>query len=247
MIRRLLPPLLGLLLVVALTLLRIADPYPVQVLREIAFDFYQRLQPRADGDFPVRVVDIDEDSLAELGQWPWTRDRLAELSDRLTELGAAAVAFDALFPEPDRMSPSRIAAALPGVDPANLPDYDAIFATSLANSPSILGFSRAPAGKPITGQPKGGFAISGPDPKDSIPFLTGVATPLAPLRDSAHGFAALSLNTSQQLSWDNAVAQTKAAHTAGSANRQKLHDAMATNRMAPSPRGGTPVASMTKA
>ncbi len=194
MIRRFLPPLLGLLLVVALTLLRIADPYPVQVLREIAFDFYQRLQPRPTADFPVRVVDIDEASLAELGQWPWTRDRLALLNDRLTELGAAAVGFDALFPEADRMSPSRIAATLPGVDPANLPDYDAIFASSLGNSPSILGFSLAPSGKPMAGQPKSGFAVSGPDPKDSIPFLSGVATPLTPLRDAAHGFAALSLN-----------------------------------------------------
>ena len=195
MLRRFLPPFLGLVLVALLTLLRIADPYPVQVMREIAFDFYQRLQPRPTADFPVRVVDIDEASLGEIGQWPWPRDRLALLSSRLTELGAAAIGFDALFPEPDRMSPSRIAAELPGVDLKSLPDYDAIFADALANSPSILGFSRAPAGKPITGRAKSGFAISGPDPKDSIPFLTGVAAPLTPLRDAAHGFAALSLNT----------------------------------------------------
>ncbi|WP_374627069.1 CHASE2 domain-containing protein, partial [Devosia sp.] len=195
MIRRLLPILLGLVIVIGLTLVRAADPFPVQVLREIAFDFYQRLHPRPQGEFPVRVIDIDEASLDALGQWPWPRDRLATLADRLTELGAAAIGFDVLFPEADRMSPSRIAAEIPGVDAANLPDYDAMFATALSRSPAILGFSRTPNGKPMTGGPKGGFAVSGPDPSASIPFLTGVAAPLPLLREAAPGLAALSLNT----------------------------------------------------
>lgn len=195
MLRRLIPIFAGLVVVVLLTLLRIADPFPVQVLREIAFDFYQRLHPRPQGEFPVRVIDIDERSLAELGQWPWPRDRLATLSDRLTELGAAAIGFDVLFPEPDRMSPSRIAATLPGVDAATLPDYDAIFAASLSRAPAILGFSLTPAGKPMTGGPKGGFAISGPDPSERIPYLSGTAAPIPILRDAAPGLAALSLNS----------------------------------------------------
>ncbi len=195
MIRRLLPIFLGLVIVLGLTLVRAADPFPVQVLREIAFDFYQRLHPRPQGEFPVRVIDIDEASLDALGQWPWPRDRLATLADRLTELGAAAIGFDVLFPEPDRMSPSRIAAEIPGVEAANLPDYDALFATALSRSPAILGFSRTPNGKPMTGGPKGGFAVSGPDPTASIPFLTGVAAPLPLLREAAPGLAALSLNT----------------------------------------------------
>ncbi|WP_055046940.1 CHASE2 domain-containing protein [Devosia sp. A16] len=195
MLRRLLPILAGLVVVLLLTGLRIADPFPVQALREIAFDFYQRLHPRPQADFPVRVIDIDEAALAEFGQWPWPRDRLATLTDRLTELGAAAIGFDVLFPEADRMSPSRIAVGLPGVDAATLPDYDAIFAAALSHSPSVLGFSRTPNGKPLTGSPKGGFAISGPDPSERIPFLTGTAAPIPMLRDAAPGLAALSLNS----------------------------------------------------
>lgn len=195
MLRRVLPILAGLVIVVLLAFLRIADPFPVQVLREIAFDFYQRLHPRPQAEFPVRVIDIDEAALAEFGQWPWPRDRLATLTDRLTELGAAAIGFDVLFPEVDRMSPSRIAAGLPGVDAATLPDYDAIFAASLSRSPAILGFSRTPTGRPLTGGPKGGFAISGPDPSERIPLLTGTAQPIPILRDAAPGLAALSLNS----------------------------------------------------
>jgi adenylate cyclase len=195
MLRRLIPIFAGLVVVVLLTLLRIADPYPTQVLREIAFDLYQRLYPRPAAEYPVRVIDIDEKALAELGQWPWPRDRLATIADRLTELGAAAIGFDVLFPEPDRMSPSRIAATIPGVDPAGLPDYDATFAEALGRSPSILGFSRTDTGGQLTVGPKGGFAVSGPDPRDGIPFLPAAAVPLPILRDAAPGLAALSLNT----------------------------------------------------
>src|SRR5690606_25226445 len=97
--------------------------------------------------------------------------------------------------EPDRMSPSRLAAQLPGVDAATLPDYDAIFAEALGRTPSILGFSRTPDGPPLRGAAKAGFAISGPDPGEAIPYLTGVAAPLPVLRDAASGLAALSLNT----------------------------------------------------
>ena len=195
MIRRLLPAFVGLVIVLLLTALRIGDPFPVQVVREIGFDFYQRLHPRPQAALPVRVIDIDEASLAELGQWPWPRDRLASIADRLAELGAAAIGFDILFPEPDRMSPRRLAADLPGVDPAALPDYDALFAAALARTPSILGFSRTPAGPSLAGAAKGGFAVSGPDPGASIPYLTGVAAPLPVLRQAASGLAALSLNT----------------------------------------------------
>ncbi len=119
--RRLLPTLLGLLIVLALIALRIADPYPLQVARDTAFDTFQRIKPRTGPAGPVRVVDIDEASLKTLGQWPWPRDRIALLTDRLTQLGAVAIGFDVLFPEPDRMSPAMIAALVPGVDASKFP------------------------------------------------------------------------------------------------------------------------------
>ena len=45
----------------------------------------------------------------------------------------------------------------------------------------------------------------------------------------------LNLNTSQQLQWDNAVAQTKSAHETGRAGMQKVHDAMAAELAKPEP------------
>lgn len=193
--RRLIPTLFGLGLVLALVALRAADPYPIQVVREIAFDFYQRLAPREQtADLPVRVVDIDEASLAAIGQWPWPRDQLALLTDRLTELGAAAIAFDALFPEPDRMSPRRLAAATPGIDPASLPDTDELFAQALGRSPSIMGFADSPGAAGLPDAPKAGVSVSGTDPIGAVPLLRGATLPLPQFVTAAAGLGTLSLD-----------------------------------------------------
>ncbi len=63
--------------------------------------------PRTEAGAPVAVVDIDEASIAELGQWPWPRTTLAQLVDRLGQAGAATIAFDIVFPEPDRILHGR--------------------------------------------------------------------------------------------------------------------------------------------
>jgi adenylate cyclase len=198
--RRLLPTVLGLLLVLALVALRIADPYPLQVARDVAFDTFQRIKPRTGPEGPVRVVDIDEASLKTIGQWPWPRSKLATLTDRLTQLGAAAIGYDILFPEPDRMSPNALAALVPGADVSKFPDNDALFATSLGRSRAALGFSEAAAGLPMSGTAKSGFAISGSDPTQSLPPLSGAVTPLQSLRDAAPGLGSLSLETQESAS-----------------------------------------------
>ena len=191
--RRLVPALFGLALVAGLTLLRAADPNPVQVVREIAFDTYQRLLPRAAADFPIRVVDIDEASLAEIGQWPWPRDRMALLTERLTALGAAVIAFDVLFPEPDRMSPRRLGTAA-GVDPASLPDTDEQFARAIAAGPVVMGFADSAAVRQLPARPKAGIAVSGTDPLAAVPPLRGAVLPLPAFVDAAAGLGSLSLN-----------------------------------------------------
>ncbi|MEO0391897.1 MAG: adenylate/guanylate cyclase domain-containing protein [Pseudomonadota bacterium] len=73
------------------------------------FDFYLRQVPREpDENWPVKIVDIDESSLAAIGQWPWPRVILADLVDRLTAMGARVIVFDMVFAEPDRTSPDSI-------------------------------------------------------------------------------------------------------------------------------------------
>ena len=86
----LLPVILGLGLLVF-------DAKPQQTLRNGLFDQYQRWHPRDYVEAPVRIVDIDEESLSRLGQWPWPRTKVAELLDKLGAAGVAVVGFDVLF------------------------------------------------------------------------------------------------------------------------------------------------------
>ena len=95
------------LLFVALTM-RIAASDLLERLSLFCFDLYQKAAPRESGDAPIRIVDIDDDSLSKIGQWPWPRTLVAQLVDRLREAGAAVVAFDIDFAEPDRTSPKLI-------------------------------------------------------------------------------------------------------------------------------------------
>src|SRR3954463_4560762 len=98
------------LLLFALLFLRFTNPLPLEELRLRAFDIFQVIKPREATLRPVVIVDIDEPSLRQLGQWPWPRTRVAELITNLTRLGAAAIAFDVVFSEPDRLSPALAAA-----------------------------------------------------------------------------------------------------------------------------------------
>src|ERR1700692_242941 len=101
--------LLCLALLIGLAALRIADPAPVEELRVRTFDTFQRIDPRAKTAKPVTIVDIDEKSLAQFGQFPWPRTRIADLVASLTRLGAVVIAFDVIFAEPDRLNPDSAA------------------------------------------------------------------------------------------------------------------------------------------
>ncbi|UIY23987.1 CHASE2 domain-containing protein [Rhizobium leguminosarum] len=163
---------LGLAIVTALTILRASDPGIFKLIRGVTFDEYQRLVPRTFEPMPVRVIDIDETSLHEFGQWPWPRDRMALLVDRLSEMGASAIAFDILFAEPDRLSPRNVVREVAGVDPSlaeKLPDNDEIFARAIAEKPVVLGFGLSNEGNyrpPV----KAGFAFTGESPVSAPPI-----------------------------------------------------------------------------
>lgn len=57
----------------------------------------------------VVIVQIDERSLARVGRWPWSRDRLATLVAAVRTAGADTVVLDMMFPEPDSAKPARSA------------------------------------------------------------------------------------------------------------------------------------------
>ena len=160
---------LALALLLAMLGIRLWDPLPVGTLRLRAFDAYQSLLPRQSTARPVVIADIDERSIAALGQWPWPRTQMADLVTKLKALGALAIGFDVVFPEPDRMSPASISKGLPQLDAPtratleSLPSNDELFAAAMKDGRVVLGESALNvASDGRGGKPKVGFATVGP-------------------------------------------------------------------------------------
>ncbi|MGZ2257470.1 CHASE2 domain-containing protein [Roseobacter sp. A03A-229] len=125
--------------------IRIGDPAPLAALRNASFDLYHQSKPRELTQLPVAILDIDDRSIEEIGQWPWPRNQVADLVRRATDQGAVAIGFDIVFAEPDRLSPPQIARDNPAMpDPLataleGLPDNDDILAEAFAGSRVIVG------------------------------------------------------------------------------------------------------------
>ncbi len=89
----------------------------------------------------MALVVVDERSLGEGGRWPWPRDRVAELLDRVGSLGAAAIGLDILFAEPDSGGDApRAAGTAAGGAPA-LSARDAALAAALGRGPFVIGYA----------------------------------------------------------------------------------------------------------
>ena len=179
-------------------LLRIADPLPTQELRNLVFDSFERWAPRVYQDAGVRVVDIDDESLARIGQWPWPRTEVARLIDRLHDLGASVIAMDAIFAESDRTSPKNIlpiwqqhsAGRLPADLSTILPDHDDLLARSIAEAPVVLGIVLTDQSKTHP-KPAWGVASAGADVQPSLISFDGALENLPILEARAAGLGAI--------------------------------------------------------
>ncbi|MGA1931193.1 CHASE2 domain-containing protein [Arcobacter sp. YIC-464] len=87
----------------------------------------------------VVIVDIDEKSLQELGQWPWSRNKVSHILKNLTDAQVAIIGFDVVFAEEDSSSPHKVLNEL-NIKRENIPNYDLEFAKTVASTPTILGY-----------------------------------------------------------------------------------------------------------
>lgn len=87
----------------------------------------------------IVIVDIDEKSLSEVGQWPWSRNKMGQLIENLNTLAPSCIGYGIIFSEQDRTSPSQLGDNSKG----NLENYDDVFAKVIENSgvPIVLGYS----------------------------------------------------------------------------------------------------------
>jgi len=171
----------------------------VNSAREVVFDAFQRIAPRPyDPSIPVRVIDIDEESLRRFGQWPWPRDRLAAAVTKLGDLGASTIALDIVLAEPDRSSPEQILERLPdGPEKTAIAPMlegrsnDRALATALLKNQSVVGLvlvNDMPRPLPA---PKAAFAQAGDPAALFLPSFQGAVPPLPMLSDAASGLGAV--------------------------------------------------------
>ncbi len=126
----------------------------IEQLDRIIYDARLRLTMPGRGDARVVILDIDEKSLGEVGRWPWSRNVMARLLDRLfDEYGAAVVGFDIVWAERDSSSGMQVLDALAKKELKDAPgfqsayrglrrrlDYDGMLAASLKGRPVVLGY-----------------------------------------------------------------------------------------------------------
>jgi adenylate cyclase len=194
--------LVCLALLIGLAALRIADPPPIEELRVRTFDTFQRIDHRVKTARPVTIIDIDEKSLAKFGQWPWPRTRIADMVATLTRLGAAAIGFDIMFAEPDRLNPDIAADTFHNLDEATrdklraLPSNDQVLADAMRHSRVVLGETGLPdilseldKTLPVTG-----LAMLGDDPQRFMYEFPGMLRNTPILEAAASGRGLLTIN-----------------------------------------------------
>lgn len=192
---------LALVLLVSLAALRISDPYLVEELRLRAFDAYQVLEPRTKAARPVTIVDIDEASLAKFGQWPWPRTLVADLVASLTRMGALVIAFDVMFPEPDRLNPEIAADSFRNLDEETrarlraLPSNDQLLAEAIGRGRIVLGQSGLPSPVRQSEQalPTTGVAMLGEEPQPFLFQFAGLLRNIGTLEEVAAGRGILTI------------------------------------------------------
>jgi adenylate cyclase len=184
-------------LLIGFAVARVWDPAPVEELRVRTFDTFQLIEPRVKTMRPVTIVDIDEKSLADprLGQWPWPRTRIADIITNLTRLGAVVIAFDAVFPEPDRLNPDIAADTFRNLDEATreklrtLPSNDKIMADAIRASRVVLGESGVPNVRADLDKnlPVTGIAMLGEEPQPFMYQFPGLLRNVEVLEQAAAG------------------------------------------------------------
>ena len=100
----------------------------LQPVETVAMSLAMRLRGPRPPQPDVVVVAIDAASIDRLGRWPWPRDCVGGLIERLSAAGARTVALDVVFSEPTR-SP-------PGVD---LSGQDAALASAMQRAGNVVG------------------------------------------------------------------------------------------------------------
>ena len=186
-------------LAILIALIPLANPLNIfNDLRLFAFDTLQQISPRDKlEDDPIVIIDIDDQSLNNLGQWPWSRDLLSRLVTNTEQ--ALTTSFDIVFAERDRTGSDVLSEQYSAnsdliKELKKIKPNDRVFAESMESHSTVV-LGSAPNNKLITEDisPKYGLIIQGDSPKEFLPKYTGMQNNLPTLIDSSAGVGSMSI------------------------------------------------------
>ena len=180
---------------------------PLQIftsLQNYSFDSFQRILPReVYSEDPVVIIDIDDRSLAMVGQWPWSRDQLANLTNQA--YAAAALGFDIMFAESDRTNPQNLITSYSLNETlvkelSALPSNDELFAEAINNHGTVVlgqALNNKDNKKPF--EAKFGLVTQGDEPKQFITNYLGAQNNIQLLNKSAAGIGSMSIGNNEAI------------------------------------------------
>ena len=142
-----------------LIVIKFFNPLIAKKISFINYDFYQKIFNRGEVK-DITIVDIDEKSIAKIGQFPWRRDAYSKILENLNQYNPLAIAFDIVFSEKDKQNPQDLLLQLQKESDLFIdvivPNTNKIFIDSIKQSKVIL---------PILGEPKDNLVKNNSKPK----------------------------------------------------------------------------------
>ncbi|MDN2662281.1 CHASE2 domain-containing protein [Psychromonas sp. 14N.309.X.WAT.B.A12] len=142
-----LPSLAGFLVATLFAYYTISTPINERTLDWKVYDFYSSYYPHSEPNNSIIIIDIDDQSIEAIGQWPWPRFQIAEALRIIIEGMPSSILMDILLSEKDRTSLVNIQqlfASQFAIDldlmsiPQALKDYDTYFSQVIDGAPVIL-------------------------------------------------------------------------------------------------------------
>jgi CHASE2 domain-containing sensor protein len=186
----------------SLVFLRFINPIYIQSISNFSFDTYQKIFHHELKESPVVIVDIDEKSLGQIGQFPWNRKVFADLIDQMVAAKPSTIVFDIFFSEEDKQNPTEIVKSYKidkesnlGKELLKLPNNDNLFLDKIKNNNialPILGQIEKPL-KVVDRKPIVTFITKGNDPKNFIYKFPYNLSSLEKINEQAKGLGSISI------------------------------------------------------
>ena len=184
---------LGLIILVLLISFKIQDSSFVKRVENISYDIYQSIFHEETEFNDVLIVDVDEKSINDIGQFPWRRDVFANLVYKLNDLNASVISFDFFFSEADKQNPIRVFEEF-NIEKDNILDSDKLFIEAIKSSNIILPVlgDISKINKLNNSKPKMNLITRGMDPEQYLYKFKNKITSLEQMNNEAKGIGNIS-------------------------------------------------------